>query len=69
EMTRGPHARDFVWNVMTAGTTLPLMLLVASPWAAPVSSSLTLMASLLALWGLYRYERMWTLAGQSVPLS
>jgi formate-dependent nitrite reductase membrane component NrfD len=67
-ISRGPHRRDYLWSVLIAGTTAPLALLVAWPWFA-VGPSLTLIASLLALWGLYRYERMWTLAGQSVPLS
>ena len=69
EISRGPHRRDFIRNVLIAGTTIPLALLVAFPLAGDVGPSVTLIASLLALWGLYRYERMWTLAGQAVPLS
>jgi Fe-S-cluster-containing dehydrogenase component/formate-dependent nitrite reductase membrane component NrfD len=68
-MSRGVHSRDFVANVMWAGAIAPLALLAAFPFAGAVGPSLTLVACLLALWGLYRYERMWTLAGQSVPLS
>ncbi|HZL72076.1 MAG TPA: 4Fe-4S dicluster domain-containing protein [Planctomycetota bacterium] len=69
EISRGAHAKDFLWNVLIGGTLVPLVLLVAYPFAGDVGPSWTLMASLLALWGLYRWERMWTLAGQSVPLS
>jgi Fe-S-cluster-containing dehydrogenase component/formate-dependent nitrite reductase membrane component NrfD len=68
EISTGTHRRDFLLNVMVAGTTLPLALLVVFP-LVPVGPSLTLIASLLSLWGLYRYERMWTIAGQAVPLS
>jgi Ni/Fe-hydrogenase subunit HybB-like protein len=68
EISTGTYRRDYLLNVMVAGTTLPLALLVVVP-LVPVGPSLTLLASLLALWGLYRYERMWTIAGQSVPLS
>ena len=69
EISRGTHARDFTWSVLVTGTAIPLALLLISPWAGEVRPSLTLWASILALSGLYRYERMWTLAGQSVPLS
>jgi Fe-S-cluster-containing dehydrogenase component/formate-dependent nitrite reductase membrane component NrfD len=69
EISRGSHRRDFFFNVLLAGTTLPLVLLVVFPLVRDVGPSLSLIAALLALWGLYRYERMWTLAGQSVPLS
>ena len=69
EISRGVHRRDFLGWVLVAGSTLPLALLVLSPLAGAVGPSLSLAASLLALWGLYRWERMWTLAGQSVPLS
>lgn len=69
EISRGAHRRDYFFNVLLAGTTLPLVLLVVFPLVREVGPSLSLIAALLALWGLYRYERMWTLAGQSVPLS
>jgi len=69
EISRGTHRGDFIRNVLVGGTTLPLALLILFPLVGPVGPSLTLIASLLALWGLYRYERMWILAGQAVPLS
>ena len=69
EISAGPHRRDFLWNVLIWGSTAPLALLVLYPLAGSRGPSLTLMASLLALWGLFRYERMWTRAGQAVPLS
>jgi Fe-S-cluster-containing dehydrogenase component/Ni/Fe-hydrogenase subunit HybB-like protein len=68
-MSRGEHRRDLFFNVMLFGSTFPLALLVLFPMAGAVGPSLTLLAGLLSLWGLYRYERMWTIAGQSVPLS
>jgi formate-dependent nitrite reductase membrane component NrfD len=69
EISDGAHRRDFLGNVLGAGLLAPLGLLAALPAAIDVAPSLSLVASLLALWGLYRYERMWILAGQSVPLS
>src|SRR6185503_12747361 len=62
EISRGAHRRDFLRGVLIAGSTIPLALLVMVPLAGAVGPSLSLAASLLALWGLYRYERMWTLA-------
>ncbi|HTF55780.1 MAG TPA: 4Fe-4S dicluster domain-containing protein [Planctomycetota bacterium] len=69
EISIGTHRRDFIRNVLVGGTTIPLILLVLFPIAGAAGPSLTLIASLLALRGLYRYERMWILAGQAVPLS
>ncbi len=69
EISRGTHRRDFLRNVLVGGSTIPLALLVLYPLVGAVGPSLTLIASLLSLWGLYRWERMWTLAGQAVPLS
>jgi hypothetical protein len=69
EISKGLHAKDFLGNVLIAGTLIPLVLLVVYPFTGAVGPSVTLLASLLALWGLFRWERMWTLAGQSVPLS
>jgi len=69
EISEGRHRRDFLGNVLVAGVILPLGLLAALPVAGSVAPSLGLLASLFALWGLYRYERMWILAGQAVPLS
>jgi Fe-S-cluster-containing dehydrogenase component/formate-dependent nitrite reductase membrane component NrfD len=69
EIRRGTHRRDFRVNVLLLGGIAAAALLLLLPVAGEIAPSAGLLGSLLALWGLYRYERMWILAGQAVPLS
>ncbi|MBI4566066.1 MAG: polysulfide reductase NrfD [Planctomycetes bacterium] len=68
-ITAGAHRGDFLVHVLAVGIAAPLILVVVAPLAGEIASSLGLLASLAALWGMFRYERMWIQAGQSVPLS
>ncbi len=61
-ITRGPFRREFWMGVVGAGLVLPLILL----WFGPPGA---LVASLLALVGLWIYEDLWVKAGQLLPLS
>jgi len=69
EIRRGSHRRDFRINVIALGGIAAAALLLLLPLAGEVAPSVGLLGSLLVLWGIFRYERMWILAGQSVPLS
>jgi formate-dependent nitrite reductase membrane component NrfD len=61
-LSHGSLSGKFWGGVMAAGIVLPLLLLLAGTLG-------TALASLLALAGLWLYERLWVRAGQSVPLS
>jgi hypothetical protein len=63
-LAEGPGRIPLWAGVVTAGTLLPLALVLLSPaWPAGA------LASVLALAGLYLWEDLWLRAGQSVPLS
>jgi uncharacterized membrane protein len=53
--------------VVVGGVVLPMALLIAG--AAADSATLSMLAALLALAGLWLWEDIWVKAGQSVPLS
>ncbi|MGH7335750.1 MAG: 4Fe-4S dicluster domain-containing protein [Candidatus Rokuibacteriota bacterium] len=61
-ITRGPFRRAFWVGVVGAGLALPLILLWFGTPGAVV-------ASVLALTGLWIYEDLWVKAGQALPLS
>ena len=60
-LTHGPYWYQFWVNTVVFGAVIPLGLLLAG---VP-----TFLIALLALSGLYTYERLWIKAGQAVPLS
>jgi len=66
-LTRGEYRTRFWAGVVLTGTVLPMILLLAG--AAHDAMSLTALAALLALAGLWLWEDLWVKAGQSVPLS
>ena len=66
-LTRGEYRTRFWAGVVLTGTVLPMILLLAG--AARDTMSLTALAALLALAGLWLWEDLWVKAGQSVPLS
>jgi len=57
------HRKQFWWLVMGGGIVAPLGSIVV------IGDAASGVAGLLALAGLYMYERLWVEAGQSVPLS
>jgi formate-dependent nitrite reductase membrane component NrfD len=61
-ITRGPLRRDFWVGVVGGGLALPLILV----WFGTPGA---IVASVLALVGLWIYEDLWLKAGQSLPLS
>jgi Fe-S-cluster-containing dehydrogenase component/formate-dependent nitrite reductase membrane component NrfD len=61
-ITRGPWRTQFWFGVVVAGTLFPLTLV----WLSPLGS---VIASIVALVGLWLYEDLWLKAGQSLPLS
>jgi Fe-S-cluster-containing dehydrogenase component/formate-dependent nitrite reductase membrane component NrfD len=61
-ITRGPLSARFWGGAVVAGVVLPIVLC----WLGPLGA---LVASVLALTGLFIYEDLWITAGQSVPLS
>jgi formate-dependent nitrite reductase membrane component NrfD len=64
---RGPYRATFYGGVVVGGVVLPMALLIAG--AAADSATLSTLAALLALAGLWLWEDIWVKAGQSVPLS
>jgi Fe-S-cluster-containing dehydrogenase component/formate-dependent nitrite reductase membrane component NrfD len=64
-LTNGALSKSFWILVIGAGTMLPLFLML---WPAG-SLAPNLIASALALFGLWIYESLWIKAGQAVPLS
>lgn len=60
-LTHGPYWYQFWVNAVAFGAIIPLGLLLTG---VP-----TFLIALLALSGLYTYERLWIKAGQAVPLS
>jgi Fe-S-cluster-containing dehydrogenase component/formate-dependent nitrite reductase membrane component NrfD len=66
-LTRGAYRARFWGGVVLAGTVLPMIGLFAG--ALVDGPSLTALAALLALAGLWLWEDLWVKAGQSVPLS
>ena len=64
---RGPYRATFYGGVVVGGVVLPMALLIAG--AAADSATLSMLAALLALAGLWLWEDIWVKAGQSVPLS
>ena len=64
-LTKGALSKSFWICVIGIGTVLPLLLIL---W--PLGSLMpNLLASALALFGLWMYESLWIKAGQAVPLS
>jgi formate-dependent nitrite reductase membrane component NrfD len=64
-LTKGALSKSFWIFVIGIGTVLPLLLIL---W--PLGSLMpNLLASALALFGLWMYESLWIKAGQAVPLS
>lgn len=61
-LTRGGLRRRFWWGAVVAGIVLPLLLV----W---LGSPGIVLASALALAGLWMYEQAWLEAGQAIPLS
>jgi Fe-S-cluster-containing dehydrogenase component/formate-dependent nitrite reductase membrane component NrfD len=66
-LTRGAYRARFWGGVVLTGTVVPMIGLIAG--AARDDMSLTALAALLALGGLWLWEDLWVKAGQSVPLS
>ncbi len=67
-IVRGPFWREFWGTVILMGIVLPVLILAPFVGAA-LPAPLAILASLLALCGLYVYEGLWVKAGQSIPLS
>jgi Fe-S-cluster-containing dehydrogenase component/formate-dependent nitrite reductase membrane component NrfD len=66
-ITRGAYRAHFWAGVVAAGGLAPIALSLAA--ASLDMNTLTLLAALLALGGLWLWEDLWVKAGQSVPLS
>jgi Fe-S-cluster-containing dehydrogenase component/formate-dependent nitrite reductase membrane component NrfD len=61
--------RDRFWGyVVGVGIALPVIMLAPFAGNSP-PAPLAILASLLALYGLYVYEELWVRAGQAIPLS
>src|SRR5215467_2442228 len=63
-LTRGAYRGRFWWGVVGAGTIVPILLLTG-----PFFPAGSILASLLALFGLWLWEDLWVRAGQALPLS
>jgi len=63
-LTRGAYRGRFWWGVVGAGTIVPVLLLTG-----PFFPAGSILASLLALFGLWLWEDLWVRAGQALPLS
>src|SRR5262249_60983838 len=63
-LTRGAYRGRFWWGVVGAGTIVPILLLTG-----PFFPGGSILASLLALFGLWLWEDLWVRAGQALPLS
>jgi Fe-S-cluster-containing dehydrogenase component/formate-dependent nitrite reductase membrane component NrfD len=62
-LARGPYRGWFWGGAVAAGTIIPALMILSG------STTILMVASLLALAGLLVYESLWIKVGQSVPLS
>jgi Fe-S-cluster-containing dehydrogenase component/formate-dependent nitrite reductase membrane component NrfD len=61
--------RERFWGY-TVGVGIALPVIILAPFAAsPPPAPLAIIASLVAMYGLYVYEELWIKAGQAIPLS
>ena len=68
-LVRGRLSKSFWGLAIGAGLVLPILLLMFTPGSYKFVGIATTAASVLALYGLWWFEKLWVAAGQSVPLS
>lgn len=68
-LTRGPLREQFWGLVIAIGIVLPVVFLSWSGFAGDISYSLHCLSAILALVGLWVFEKLWVEAGQAIPLS
>jgi hypothetical protein len=67
-ISRGPFRHRFWLHAVGIGIALPVVMLGPFAGNAP-PAPLAVLASLMALYGLYVFEELWVKADQAMPLS